>query len=233
MANMIMASSSKTLITSPSIQSTPKALKFTQSTTLKIRSQANQTSSSNKIKLPTLNLNSLKSTAAIAAAVLTMAPPSLAAEIEKAALFDFNLTLPLIMAEFLILMFALDKIYYTPLGNFMDARDADIRGKLNRIDEQAAAIMRAARAEIAAALNQMKKETTVEVEAQMAEGRKKLEAELAEALGNLENQKEETIKALDSQIAALNNLGVEALLFLGGLKGYRITIAHLHPVLNR
>ncbi|KAI3901111.1 hypothetical protein MKW92_042932 [Papaver armeniacum] len=215
MANMIMASSSKTLITSPSIQSTPKALKFTQFTTLKIRSQANQTSSSNKIKLPTLNLNSLKSTAAIAAAVLTMAPPSLAAEIEKAALFDFNLTLPLIMAEFLILMFALDKIYYTPLGNFMDARDADIRGKLNSVkdtssevkelDEQAAAIMRAARAEIAAALNQMKKETTVEVEAQMAEGRKKLEAELAEALGNLENQKEETIKALDSQIAALSD----------------------------
>ncbi|KAI3928719.1 hypothetical protein MKW98_024320 [Papaver atlanticum] len=214
MANMIMASSSKTLITSPSIQSTPKALKFPQFTTLKFRSQANQTSS-NKIKIPTLNLNSLKSTAAIAAAVLTMAPPSLAAEIEKAALFDFNLTLPLIMAEFLILMFALDKIYYTPLGNFMDARDADIRGKLNSVkdtssevkelDEQAAAIMRAARAEIAAALNQMKKETTVEVEAQMAEGRKKLEAELAEALGNLENQKEETIKALDSQIAALSD----------------------------
>ncbi|KAI3920386.1 hypothetical protein MKX01_000725 [Papaver californicum] len=214
MANMIMASSSKTLITSPSIQSTPKAQKFPQFTTLKIRNQANQTSS-NKIKTPTLNLNSLKSTAAIAAAVLTMAPPSIAAEIEKAALFDFNLTLPLIMAEFLILMFALDKIYYTPLGNFMDARDADIREKLNSVkdtssevkelDEQAAAIMRAARAEIAAALNQMKKETTVEVEAQMAEGRKKLEAELAEALGNLENQKEETIKALDSQIAALSD----------------------------
>ncbi|XP_026448672.1 ATP synthase subunit b', chloroplastic-like [Papaver somniferum] len=214
MANMIMASSSKTLITSPSIQSTPK-FQLPQFTTLRIRSQANQTSSSNKIKTPTLNPNSLKSTAAIAAAVLTMAPPSLAAEIEKAALFDFNLTLPLIMAEFLILMFALDKIYYSPLGNFMDARDADIRGKLNSVkdtssevkelDEQAAAIMRAARAEIAAALNQMKKETTVEVEAQMAEGRKKLEAELAEALGNLENQKEETIKALDSQIAALSD----------------------------
>ncbi|MCL7036968.1 hypothetical protein MKW94_018826 [Papaver nudicaule] len=212
MSNMIMASSSKTLITSPSIQS--KAPKLPQFTTLKIRCQATQTSS-NKIKTPTLNLNSLKSTAAIAAAVLTMAPPALAEQIEKAALFDFNLTLPLIMAEFLILMFALDKIYYTPLGNFMDARDKDIREKLNSVkdtsaevkelDEQAAAIMRAARAEIAAALNQMKKETTVEVEAQMAEGRKKLEAELAEALGNLENQKEETIKALDSQIAALSD----------------------------
>lgn len=96
----------------------------------------------------------------------------------------------------------------------MDERDAAIREKLNsvkdtsaevkQLEEQAAAVMRAARAEISAALNQMKKETQLEVEAKLAEGRKKVEAELAEALGNLEKQKEQTIKALDSQIAALS-----------------------------
>nr|DAD27216.1 TPA_asm: hypothetical protein HUJ06_028684 [Nelumbo nucifera] len=133
----------------------------------------------------------------------------------KAALFDFNLTLPAIMAEFLLLMFALDKIYFTPLGKFMDERDAAIKEKLNsvkdtsgevkQLEEQAAAIMKAARAEISAALNQMKKETTFEVEQKLAEGRKKVEAELAEALANLEKQKEETIKSLDSQIAALSD----------------------------
>ncbi|OVA13720.1 ATPase [Macleaya cordata] len=216
MSNMIMASSSKTLITSSSIQSTPKPPKFQlpQFSTLKIRNHHHHQNN----KTPILTLNSLKSSAAIATAaatVLTMAPPSLAAEIEKAALFDFNLTLPLIMAEFLFLMVALDKIYYTPLGNFMDKRDAEIREKLSsvkdtsaevkQLDEQAAAIMRAARAEISAALNQMKKETTAEVEAKMAEGRKKVEAELAEALAALEKQKDETIKALDSQIAALSD----------------------------
>lgn len=36
-----------------------------------------------------------------------------AQDAEKAALFDFNLTLPAIAVEFLLLMVALDKIYFT------------------------------------------------------------------------------------------------------------------------
>ena len=51
-------------------------------------------------------------------------------EIQKAALFDFNLTLPVIMDEFLLLMFALDKIYFSLLGCFKDKRDASIMHKL-------------------------------------------------------------------------------------------------------
>ncbi|KAK9699941.1 hypothetical protein RND81_08G205200 [Saponaria officinalis] len=166
----------------------------------------------------TLTLTLLKSTltvSATTAATLLLPHAAVAAEIEKASLFDFNLTLPIIMAEFLVLMFALDKIYYTPLGDFMDRRDAEIKGKLadvkdtsgevKQLEEQANAVMRAARAEIAAALNKMKKETQVEVEAMLAEGRKKVEAELQEALSSLEKQKEDTIAALDSQISALSD----------------------------
>lgn len=118
------------------------------------------------------------------------------------------------MAEFLFLMFALDKIYFTPLGNFMDERDIAIKAKLadvkdtssevKQLEEQAAAVMRAAKAEIAAAVKKMKKETELEVEAELEEGRKKVEAELQEALAKLEKQKEETIKALDAQITALS-----------------------------
>lgn len=140
--------------------------------------------------------------------------PALAEEFEKAALFDFNLTLPIIAGEFLLLMFALDKIYFSPLGNFMDERDAAIKEKLSsvkdtsaevkQLEEQAAAVMRAARAEISAALSKMKKETQAEVEQKLLEGRRKLEAELQEALASLESQKEETMKALDSQIAVLS-----------------------------
>ncbi|KAL5697930.1 hypothetical protein ACHQM5_029029 [Ranunculus cassubicifolius] len=204
MANMIMASS-KTLI--PLSSSLPKSPKFTLPQFPQILKTQPQ--------IPKISSNSLKSAAAIAASLIATTPlPSFAAEIEKAALFDFNLTLPIIMAEFLFLMFALDKIYYSPLGNFMDARDADIKEKLNSVkdtsaevksmEDEATAIMKAARAEITAALNQMKKETQVEVEAKLAEGRKKVEAELAEALSKLEEQKEETIKALDSQITALS-----------------------------
>ncbi|KAK4415382.1 ATP synthase subunit b', chloroplastic [Sesamum alatum] len=204
-ANMIMASS-KTLITS-SIPPTPK---------LKFHPHPLPQLSLPKIALPKfVKLHQLPALLAAATTFsLAHAPPSLAVEIEKAALFDFNLTSPIIALEFLFLMFALDKVYYTPLGNFMDERDAAIREKLNsvkdtstevkQLEDQAAAVMKAARAEISAALNKMKKETQIEVEQKLAEGRKKVETELQEALASLENQKEETVKALDSQIAALS-----------------------------
>ncbi|XP_057776486.1 ATP synthase subunit b', chloroplastic [Salvia miltiorrhiza] len=201
MANMIMASS-RALITA-SI-STPK-----------LKPQQSQPQSLPKISLPNKAQHLLSAAAAAATLTLTHAPPSLAADIEKAALFDFNLTLPIIAAEFLFLMFAMDKLYYSPLGKFMDERDAAIREKLSSVKDTSAevkqleaqgnAMMKAARAEISAALNKMKKETQVEVEAKLAEGRKKIEAELQEALASLEKQKEETIAALDSQIAALSD----------------------------
>eukprot|EP00262_Sarcandra_glabra_P021604 TRINITY_DN922_c0_g1_i1.p1 TRINITY_DN922_c0_g1~~TRINITY_DN922_c0_g1_i1.p1 ORF type:complete len:217 (+),score=37.83 TRINITY_DN922_c0_g1_i1:172-822(+) len=206
MANIVMASP-KTLPPSPiKPHQPPKPMIPIQTLTLKPLLQSSKLT------------NFLKSTATVTASStavsLIAASPSLAAEIEKAALFDFNLTLPFIMAEFLLLMVALDKIYYTPLGNFMDARDAEIREKLSsvkdtsgevkQLEEQAAAVLKAARAEISAALNQMKKETSAELDVKLAEGRKKVEAELAEALQKLELQKDETIKALDSQIAQLS-----------------------------
>lgn len=158
-------------------------------------------------------LPGLVATAAVAVAAAPL--PVLAEQMEKAALFDFNLTLPLIATEFLLLMVALDKLYFTPLGKFMDERDAKIRAELGgvkdaseevrQLEEQAAAVLKAARAEIAAALNKMKKETTQELEAKLDEGRRRVEAELVEALANLEAQKEEAVKALDAQIASLSD----------------------------
>ncbi|CAK9154601.1 unnamed protein product [Ilex paraguariensis] len=212
MANMIMASS-KTLITSSStLPPTPKPKLSLPKLQLPNFPNPPKILS---LPLPTTTPTALKSISVILATSLAAAPPSLAEEFEKAALFDFDLTLPIIMAEFLILMFTLDKLYYSPLGKFMDERDAAIKEKLasvkdtsaevKQLEEQGTAVMRAARAEISAALNKMKKETQVEVEKNLAEGRKKVEAELQEALANLEKQKEETVKSLDSQIAALSD----------------------------
>ncbi|KAG1363334.1 ATP synthase subunit b', chloroplastic [Cocos nucifera] len=181
------------------------------------KSDFRRTATTTKTSLPRRLLDSLpQKAAAIAAVAAAVSPlPALAEQMEKAALFDFNLTLPAIAVEFLLLMVALDKLYFTPLGKFMDGRDSAIRAKLGdvkdtseevkQLEEQAAAVMRAARAEISAALNEMKKETSAELEQKLAEGRKRVEAELAEALQNLEKQKEDTIKALDSQIAALGD----------------------------
>ncbi|XP_027354496.1 ATP synthase subunit b', chloroplastic [Abrus precatorius] len=205
MANMIMASSKPLVPVATNSRSSTPRLPIVQISLPKV--------STLKLKLP-ISKPQLLSLVGMAASSLAMAPPSLAAEIEKAALFDFNLTLPIIMVEFLLLMVALDKLYFTPLGKFMDERDAAIREKLGsvkdtseevkQLEEKANAVMKAARAEISAALNQMKKETQAEVEQKIAEGRKKVEAELQEALANLERQKEETIKSLDAQIAALS-----------------------------
>ncbi|PON81409.1 ATPase, F0 complex, subunit B/B' [Trema orientale] len=209
MANMIMASSkplSPPSIAAPATASRPR-ISLAQISLPKIPKIS-------KTQLQALSSSTLKSLSLAAATSLALAPPSLAEEIEKAALFDFNLTLPIIMVEFLLLMVALDKLYFTPLGNFMDERDAAIKEKLSgvkdtseevkQLEEQAAAVMRAARAEISAALNKMKKETQAEVEQKLAEGRKKVDAELQEALAKLEEQKVESIKSLDSQIAALS-----------------------------
>ncbi|GMI89284.1 PIGMENT DEFECTIVE 334 [Hibiscus trionum] len=208
MASMIMASSKPvitTIVASSSFPSKPKLQKIPQLSLPKFTTPK---------FLKTQQIPALKSISLLTLTSLSFAPPSLAVEIEKAALFDFNLTLPIMMVQFLLLMFALDKVYFTPLGKFMDQRDSAIKEKLSsvkdtseevkQLEEQANAIMRAARAEISAALNKMKKETQLEVEQKLAEGRKKVEAELQEALANLENQKEETIKSLDSQIAALS-----------------------------
>ncbi|KAL2928206.1 ATP synthase subunit b' chloroplastic [Bienertia sinuspersici] len=206
MANMLMASSTKTPTPTPTAIPKPKLPSLSKPPLLKLP------------PLKPLNFSLLKS-AAISATPLSLSylipHPSFAEEIEKASLFDFNLTLPIIMAEFLLLMFALDKIYFTPLGDFMDKRDASIKEQLSdvkdtseevkQLEEQADAVMRAARVEISSALNKMKKETQVEVEAKIAEGRKKIEAELQEALANLEKQKVDTIKSLDSQIAQLSD----------------------------
>nr|GEW12206.1 hypothetical protein [Tanacetum cinerariifolium] len=63
--------------------------------------------------------------------------------------------------------------------------------------------MRAARAEISVALNQMKKESDAEVDAQLAEGRKKVKADLQEALLNMEKQKKDTIKFLIPRLRLL------------------------------
>ncbi|GMG98996.1 hypothetical protein Nepgr_000836 [Nepenthes gracilis] len=92
--------------------------------------------------------------------------PSLAEEIEKAASFDLNLTLPVTMMEFLLLKFALEKIYFTPFGNFVDEMDSAVKEKLGsvkdtseevkQLEEQSAAVVMAARMETSYALNKMK-----------------------------------------------------------------------------
>lgn len=149
----------------------------------------------------------------VATSVL-LALPALAGE-EKGKIFDFNLTLPIIAIEFLTLMVALDNIWFKPVAAVMDKRDEEIRNKLlgvrdnsgeiKKLQEEAEAIIKAARAETTAALNNTKKETAAALDVKLQESKARIEAELAEALANLEEQKEETMKGLDKQVSALSD----------------------------
>ncbi|KAI3676104.1 hypothetical protein L1987_85703 [Smallanthus sonchifolius] len=166
MANMIIASN-KTQITSPP---TPK------STLCLLPPHFHNQD-------PQFSLSITPKTLTSAAALAAATPlPSLPEEFEKAQLFYFDLTLPTIAAEFLFLMFTLDKLHYSLLGTswtkeMLRLSVKDTSTKVKQLEEQAVVVMRAARAEISAALNKMKKETTTVVDAKLAEGRK-VEAEL-------------------------------------------------------
>ncbi|KAJ7559803.1 hypothetical protein O6H91_04G102100 [Diphasiastrum complanatum] len=151
--------------------------------------------------------------AAFVVTTVLAAAPALAEE-EKGKIFDFNLTLPIIVAEFLLLMVALDNIWFKPVAKVMDERDEAIRSKLlgvrdnsgdiKKLQEEAEALIKAARAETTAALNQMKKETAAALEVKLQESKARIEEELAQALSNLEEQKKETLRSLDQQVQDLS-----------------------------
>jgi F-type H+-transporting ATPase subunit b len=118
--------------------------------------------------------------ATIVAMNALMVLPALAEE-EKGKIFDFNLTLPIIAVQFLLLMVALDNIWFKPVAKVMDARDETIRSKLlgvrdnsgeiKKLQEEAEAIIKAARIETTMALNQTKRETAAALDEKLQESR--------------------------------------------------------------
>jgi F-type H+-transporting ATPase subunit b len=146
-----------------------------------------------------------------------MVMPALAEELEKepkGKIFDFNLTLPIIAVQFLLLMVALDNIWFKPVAKVMDARDEAIRSKLmgvrdnsgeiKKMQNEAEAILKAARIETTEALSKTKRETAAMLDEKLQESRARIENELATSLANLEEQKEETLKSLDKQVQTLS-----------------------------
>ena len=76
-----------------------------------------------RVKLPALTL---------AMQAATMVP---AAHAEAGKLFDFDLTLPIIATEFLLLMTILDKTIFGPVGKALDDRDELIRSQLAAVGD--------------------------------------------------------------------------------------------------
>jgi hypothetical protein len=71
---------------------------------------------------------------------LTNALAVLPAHAEAGKIFDFNLTLPIMVGQFLLLMVFLDKFWFGPVGKVLDERDALIRNQLGSVKVRQAPI---------------------------------------------------------------------------------------------
>ena len=110
---------------------------------------------------------------------LTNAVAVLPAHAEAGKIFDFNLTLPIMTAQFLLLMVFLEKTWFTPVGKALDDRDASLRaklasvkdnsGELKALQDEAEKTLRDARQEAAALIKKVKSETQEEQGKKLAE----------------------------------------------------------------
>ncbi len=57
---------------------------------------------------------------------------ALPAHADAGKIFDFNLTLPIMAGQFLLLMVFLDKFWFGPVGKVLDERDGYIRDQLKK-----------------------------------------------------------------------------------------------------
>ncbi|CAI0444248.1 unnamed protein product [Linum tenue] len=71
------------------------------------------------------------------------------------------------MAQFLLLMVGLDKVYYSPLGKFMDERDAETQEELEEKLKEGRKKVEGELQEALAKLEKQKEETIVSLDAQI------------------------------------------------------------------
>lgn len=139
---------------------------------------------------------------------------ALPAAAEAGKIFDFNATLPVMVGEFLILMLFLDKFWFTPVGNFLDERDAMIRNQLAsvgdnsaeiaRLEADAEDVLKKARTEAQAQIQAARAENQAIMDEQINAAKEEVDKELEVALAALEKEKEEAMKTLDTQIDSLS-----------------------------
>jgi len=174
-----------------------------------------QAESKQSLQLPAC----LRPAAAFALSNALLAAPALA---EPGKIFDFNLTLPLMAAQFLVLMVVLDKLVYTPVGKVLDTRDSELRTKLEAVKDNAGdllkftteadGIIRAARDEAAAAVRKAKEAADADSANKISAAKAKLDAELKSAAMALEQQRNASMASLDAEVAKLSDAMVSKVL---------------------
>jgi F-type H+-transporting ATPase subunit b len=147
--------------------------------------------------------------------VLSNAIMAMGAHAEAGKIFDFNLTLPMMAGQFLLLMVFLDKTWFSPVGNLLDQRDKELReklasvkgntGEVSKLQEEAEKLISEARAAAQKKVAEAKSAVSAEAASELAAAKAKVDAELERALATLEAEKDAALKGLDAQVTKLSD----------------------------
>lgn len=132
----------------------------------------------------------------------------------EGGLFDFNATLPLMAIQILLLMVALNLIFYKPISQVLDERDESIRKQLTEASEmlmKAEAITKQyeldlaqERREAQSIIASAQKGAQEIVALEIKQAQKDTEQLVTEATNQLNSQKEKALKALEEQVNTLS-----------------------------
>ena len=146
--------------------------------------------------------------------VLSNAILAFGAHAEAGKIFDFNLTGPLMAAQFLLLMVFLEKSWFTPVGKLLDDRDSQLReklaivkdnsGEVTKLQAEAEKIIGEARSAAQKQVAEAKAAVSAEAAKELATAKAKVDGELARALAALEAEKDAALKGLDAQVTKLS-----------------------------
>eukprot|EP01024_Parvocaulis_polyphysoides_P028879 TRINITY_DN26066_c0_g1_i1.p2 TRINITY_DN26066_c0_g1~~TRINITY_DN26066_c0_g1_i1.p2 ORF type:complete len:217 (-),score=64.94 TRINITY_DN26066_c0_g1_i1:168-818(-) len=139
---------------------------------------------------------------------------SLPAHAEAGKLFDFNLTLPIMAGQFLLLMIWLDKFWFGPVGKVLDERDELIRSKLasvkdnseelRKLQEEAEKILKDARSEVQTKIADAKAKVQAEQAEKLAAAKAQVDKELEVALAQLDKERDLAMANLEQQVEKLS-----------------------------
>jgi F-type H+-transporting ATPase subunit b len=158
-------------------------------------------------------LSAIRPTIAGVVAHALYALPSLAGEPGK--IFDFNLTLPIIASEFLLLMVILDKTVFGPVGKALDDRDELIRSQLAAVGDNSSAVadliaekeklISAARSEVSQEVATTKAKIDADIAAASMKAKADVDKQIAAALSKLDTAKADSAAQVESMSKDLSD----------------------------
>lgn len=133
----------------------------------------------------------------------------------EGGLFDFNATLPLMVVQFLLLMFALNYLFYRPVTNILDERADYIRNSLttasayllkaDELTQKYEQALAESRKKAQNTIRKSQKEAQDIVSVNIKQAQQEAEKLVYEASEQLNVQKEQALKTLEDQVDILSN----------------------------